>query len=158
MFKIQNLGDKYSLPRDFDQNWFWFWCRLLCPTNSIYYIDSHNGSKSDLRSDQIDVMQDFIATSYYAIEYFMRKCNWRERWGHVTIYISKSVIEYHIMFKVLTVLASLIGVSAFAPVSQRPVSSSLKMAFENELGAQAPLGFWDPLGFLDDADQEDFDK
>ena len=32
------------------------------------------------------------------------------------------------------------------------------MAFENELGAQAPLGFWDPLGFLDDADQEDFDK
>ena len=64
----------------------------------------------------------------------------------------------YIMFKVLTVLASLIGVSAFAPISKRPMSSSLKMAFENELGAQPPLGFWDPLGFLDDADQEDFDK
>merc|ERR1719223_2266017 len=32
------------------------------------------------------------------------------------------------------------------------------MAFEEELGAQAPLGFYDPLGMLDDADQERFDR
>merc|ERR1712032_760193 len=31
-------------------------------------------------------------------------------------------------------------------------------AFENELGVQPPLGFFDPLGLLDDADQERFDR
>ena len=37
-------------------------------------------------------------------------------------------------------------------------SSALKMSFESEIGAQAPLGFWDPLGLLVDADQERFDR
>eukprot|EP00968_Pinguiococcus_pyrenoidosus_P004732 scaffold304_cov248-Pinguiococcus_pyrenoidosus.AAC.18 len=32
------------------------------------------------------------------------------------------------------------------------------MSFENEIGAQPPLGFWDPLGLLADADQERFDR
>eukprot|EP01041_Mallomonas_annulata_P004182 gene4182-biopygen1994 len=32
------------------------------------------------------------------------------------------------------------------------------MGFENALGAQAPLGFWDPLGLLKDADQARFDR
>jgi len=32
------------------------------------------------------------------------------------------------------------------------------MGYENEIGAQAPLGFWDPLGLLVDADQERFDR
>jgi hypothetical protein len=27
-----------------------------------------------------------------------------------------------------------------------------------EIGAQPPLGFWDPLGYLKDADQETFDR
>ena len=36
-------------------------------------------------------------------------------------------------------------------------SSSLKMGFEKEIGAQPPLGFWDPLGWLQDADQTQFD-
>merc|ERR1712210_21794 len=31
-------------------------------------------------------------------------------------------------------------------------------AFEDELGSQKPLGFWDPLGLLDNADQERFDR
>merc|ERR1711981_1345150 len=31
-------------------------------------------------------------------------------------------------------------------------------AFESELGVQPPLGFWDPLGLLNDADQERFDR
>merc|ERR1712110_192776 len=34
----------------------------------------------------------------------------------------------------------------------------LGMAFENELGVQPPLGYWDPLGLLADADQERFDR
>ena len=49
-------------------------------------------------------------------------------------------------------------VSAFAPSSKRACSSSLKMGFEGALGAQPPLGFWDPLGLLKNADQERFDR
>eukprot|EP00607_Mallomonas_marina_P007472 CAMPEP_0182416786 /NCGR_PEP_ID=MMETSP1167-20130531/1139_1 /TAXON_ID=2988 /ORGANISM="Mallomonas Sp, Strain CCMP3275" /LENGTH=169 /DNA_ID=CAMNT_0024589853 /DNA_START=182 /DNA_END=691 /DNA_ORIENTATION=+ len=32
------------------------------------------------------------------------------------------------------------------------------MGFESEIGAQPPLGFWDPLGLLAEADQERFDR
>ena len=32
------------------------------------------------------------------------------------------------------------------------------MSFENEIGVQPPLGFWDPLGLLTNADQERFDR
>ncbi|CAM9298472.1 unnamed protein product [Ascophyllum nodosum] len=34
----------------------------------------------------------------------------------------------------------------------------MKMSFENELGVQAPLGFWDPLYWLENADQERFER
>ena len=37
-------------------------------------------------------------------------------------------------------------------------SSAIKMSFESEIGAQPPLGFWDPLGLLNDTDQERFDR
>eukprot|EP00587_Corethron_hystrix_P011067 CAMPEP_0113325502 /NCGR_PEP_ID=MMETSP0010_2-20120614/17820_1 /TAXON_ID=216773 ORGANISM="Corethron hystrix, Strain 308" /NCGR_SAMPLE_ID=MMETSP0010_2 /ASSEMBLY_ACC=CAM_ASM_000155 /LENGTH=205 /DNA_ID=CAMNT_0000185367 /DNA_START=34 /DNA_END=651 /DNA_ORIENTATION=- /assembly_acc=CAM_ASM_000155 len=56
------------------------------------------------------------------------------------------------------IMASLVAsAAAFAPVSQTASSTALK-AFENEIGAQPPLGFFDPLGLLDDADQERFDR
>jgi hypothetical protein len=63
------------------------------------------------------------------------------------------------MFRFLAVIASLVGVGAFAPAA-RMVSTKnvLKMSFETEIGAQAPLGFWDPLGLLKDADQARFDR
>ena len=32
------------------------------------------------------------------------------------------------------------------------------MAFENELGMQAPVGFWDPAGFTADGSVEDFKR
>jgi len=58
----------------------------------------------------------------------------------------------------LAVLATLAAsAAAFAPASTGKVSTHLQ-AFESELGAQAPLGFYDPLGFLDRADQETFDR
>jgi hypothetical protein len=42
-----------------------------------------------------------------------------------------------------TIFASLFAcAAAFAPVSQKSSSTALSMSFENELGAQAPLGFW----------------
>jgi hypothetical protein len=35
-------------------------------------------------------------------------------------------------------------------------SSAIKMGFETAEGAQKPLGFWDPLGLLKNADEERF--
>jgi len=56
------------------------------------------------------------------------------------------------------ILASVIAsVAAFAPVKQAVRSTSLN-AFENEIGAQPPLGFFDPLGLVADGDQEKFDR
>eukprot|EP00597_Dinobryon_sp_UTEXLB2267_P017475 CAMPEP_0201096472 /NCGR_PEP_ID=MMETSP0812-20130820/5436_1 /ASSEMBLY_ACC=CAM_ASM_000668 /TAXON_ID=98059 /ORGANISM="Dinobryon sp., Strain UTEXLB2267" /LENGTH=185 /DNA_ID=CAMNT_0047350763 /DNA_START=134 /DNA_END=691 /DNA_ORIENTATION=- len=40
----------------------------------------------------------------------------------------------------------------------RSTSSKLSMSFESAIGAQPPLGFFDPLGLLKDADQERFDR
>ena len=47
--------------------------------------------------------------------------------------------------------------AAFVP-SSRVQSPTLKMAFETAEGAQAPLGFFDPLGLLKDADEARFDQ
>ena len=56
------------------------------------------------------------------------------------------------------ILASLIATAAaFAPAKQASSSTVLK-AFEDELGAQPPLGFFDPLGMVADGDQEKFDR
>jgi len=52
----------------------------------------------------------------------------------------------------------LTSAAAFAPASQKASSTGLNMAFENEVGAQPPLGCFDPLGLLKDADQERFDR
>jgi hypothetical protein len=56
------------------------------------------------------------------------------------------------------IVAAIIGsAAAFAPAPSARSASALA-AFESELGAQPPLGFFDPLGLLDDADQERFDR
>merc|ERR1739844_206602 len=58
----------------------------------------------------------------------------------------------------LAISALLIGsAAAFAPSKVAQTSTALN-AFESELGAQPPLGLFDPLGLLDDADQERFDR
>eukprot|EP00978_Attheya_sp_CCMP212_P048799 scaffold576363_cov47-Attheya_sp.AAC.1 len=63
---------------------------------------------------------------------------------------------------IATLLAG--SAAAFAPssVERTSVSLNAKVAasagFDAEIGAQAPLGFWDPLGLLNDADQERFDR
>jgi hypothetical protein len=62
------------------------------------------------------------------------------------------------MFRLAAVVASIANVAAFAPASKVASSSALKMGFESEIGAQAPLGFWDPLGLLANADQARFDR
>eukprot|EP00574_Skeletonema_japonicum_P005085 CAMPEP_0201714030 /NCGR_PEP_ID=MMETSP0593-20130828/660_1 /ASSEMBLY_ACC=CAM_ASM_000672 /TAXON_ID=267983 /ORGANISM="Skeletonema japonicum, Strain CCMP2506" /LENGTH=69 /DNA_ID=CAMNT_0048203255 /DNA_START=23 /DNA_END=228 /DNA_ORIENTATION=+ len=56
------------------------------------------------------------------------------------------------------IIAALIGsAAAFAPAQTGKATTALN-AFENEVGAQPPLGCFDPLGLLDDADQERFDR
>merc|ERR1712154_505862 len=48
---------------------------------------------------------------------------------------------------IASVLAS--TAAAFAPAANKAASSSLNMVNELELGATAPLGVYDPLGWLD---------
>jgi hypothetical protein len=58
-----------------------------------------------------------------------------------------------------TILASLIAsAAAFAPASQKSSTTALNSAFKNELGAQAPLGYWDPMGICADDNKEQFDR
>ena len=58
----------------------------------------------------------------------------------------------------LAVLASLIAsAAAFAPAKQAATTSSLS-AFEGELGAQDPLGFYDPLNLVADGDEAKFNR
>ncbi|KAJ1430980.1 fucoxanthin chlorophyll a /c binding protein [Ochromonadaceae sp. CCMP2298] len=61
------------------------------------------------------------------------------------------------MFSTCVILSLLASASAFAPAG-KVATSALKMGFETEVGAQAPLGYWDPLGLLKDADQARFDR
>ena len=57
-----------------------------------------------------------------------------------------------------TIAASLIAsAAAFAPAVNKASTSSLA-AFEDALGAQPPLGFYDPLDLLDGVGQERFDR
>ena len=70
----------------------------------------------------------------------------------------------------IAILASFVAsASAFAPSKQASSSSALNWLpagssipdsgkFVNELGAQAPLGFFDPFGIVGDGDQEKFDR
>ena len=62
--------------------------------------------------------------------------------------------------KTACAIAALLASSAaaFAPASTGKASTSLASAFENELGAQEPLGFYDPLGLLNDADEARFQR
>jgi len=54
-----------------------------------------------------------------------------------------------------TLLAS---ASAFAPASQSASSTALKADFSKEVGAQVPLGYFDPAGLSEYFDQDDFDR
>lgn len=57
------------------------------------------------------------------------------------------------------IVASLIAsAAAFAPVSQKSASTALNADFSNEIGAQIPLGYWDPLGICADGNQDQFDR
>mmetsp|Transcript_36285 Transcript_36285/g.51342 ORF Transcript_36285/g.51342 Transcript_36285/m.51342 type:complete len:198 (+) Transcript_36285:75-668(+) len=57
------------------------------------------------------------------------------------------------------IFAALIAsAAAFAPAKSASKATTSLAAFEDELGAQPPLGFFDPLGLVADGDQEKFDR
>ena len=60
----------------------------------------------------------------------------------------------------ITVLAALAGsAAAFAPAPVAQASrTALSADLSGELGAQPPLGFFDPLGLVADGDKENFDR
>ena len=59
----------------------------------------------------------------------------------------------------LALLATLAGsAAAFAPAPVKPSSTALSADFSKEIGAQIPLGFWDPLGLVDGVEQDEFDR
>jgi len=57
------------------------------------------------------------------------------------------------------IIAAILATSAaaFAPAQVAQTSTALN-AFEDALGAQAPLGFWDPLGLVSDGNEAKFDR
>ena len=58
----------------------------------------------------------------------------------------------------IAILSALVAsAAAFAPAKQASTSTAMS-AYEGELGAQAPLGFWDPLGVVKYADKAKFDR
>jgi hypothetical protein len=64
-----------------------------------------------------------------------------------------------ILFSLLAVAGS---VSAFSPskisLSSSSTAINVGSPFDNEIGAQPPLGFFDPLGLLQDADEARFNR
>ena len=65
------------------------------------------------------------------------------------------------MFRSALVASLIAGSSAFAPAARPASASSALQAaspFAEEIGAQVPLGFWDPLGICADGDKENFDR
>eukprot|EP00534_Pseudo-nitzschia_fraudulenta_P007654 CAMPEP_0201143602 /NCGR_PEP_ID=MMETSP0851-20130426/5316_1 /ASSEMBLY_ACC=CAM_ASM_000631 /TAXON_ID=183588 /ORGANISM="Pseudo-nitzschia fraudulenta, Strain WWA7" /LENGTH=203 /DNA_ID=CAMNT_0047417923 /DNA_START=368 /DNA_END=979 /DNA_ORIENTATION=+ len=57
------------------------------------------------------------------------------------------------------VFATLIATAAaFAPAKQAATTTTSLAAFEDALGSQPPLGFFDPLGLVAGGDQEQFDR
>jgi hypothetical protein len=73
----------------------------------------------------------------------------------VLLIISKLIKRINMKLIIAATLAA--SAAAFAPSKVAQTSTSLQ-AFESELGAQPPLGLFDPLGLLDDADQDRFDR
>ena len=71
--------------------------------------------------------------------------------------ISKNQLFYTINMKTTIATSLIASAAAFAPAKVANTNTAIK-AFESEIGAQPPLGFFDPLGMLDDADQERFDR
>ncbi|KAJ8605814.1 hypothetical protein CTAYLR_000567 [Chrysophaeum taylorii] len=61
------------------------------------------------------------------------------------------------MFKVVVALC-LSSAAAFAPIPAHAAPKTVVFDYKGELGVQAPLGYFDPLGLLSDAVPERFER
>jgi len=62
------------------------------------------------------------------------------------------------MMKIAALLALAGSAAAFAPAQQGRVDTAVAGKFDNALGAQAPLGMFDPLGLLDSENDAVFNR
>jgi len=62
------------------------------------------------------------------------------------------------MFRSALLALCLGAASAFVAPKAPVTRSGALSAFESELGVQKPLGFWDPLGMVENVDQDRFDR
>ena len=62
------------------------------------------------------------------------------------------------MMKLITLAAVAGSAAAFAPAPVAKTSTALNVDLQGKLGAQIPLGAWDPLGMMADADEAEFDR
>lgn len=63
------------------------------------------------------------------------------------------------MMKLALVSALVASASAFSPAASVQKATALSASpYESEIGVVPPLGFFDPMGFLQDVPQEGFDK
>jgi hypothetical protein len=72
-------------------------------------------------------------------------------------YVKSNNITTKFTMKSVIIASLLASAVAFAPAKSASKTSALN-AFEDELGAQAPLGFFDPLGLVADGNQDNFDR
>jgi hypothetical protein len=74
-------------------------------------------------------------------------------------FLTFPTVKINNTMKIIIAASLIAGAAAFAPAQQSARTSvATDMAFENELGAQQPLGFFDPLGLVADGDQAKFDR
>jgi hypothetical protein len=76
---------------------------------------------------------------------------------HSALIASQLLVKRRSKMKSVIIASLVASAVAFAPAKQAATSTTLK-AFEGELGAQDPIGFFDPLGLVEDGDQEKFDR
>jgi hypothetical protein len=70
---------------------------------------------------------------------------------------SHNLVKNTVKMKSVVIASLIASAAAFAPAKQAASSTTLA-AFESEIGAQAPLGFFDPLGMVENGDQGKFDR
>jgi len=63
-----------------------------------------------------------------------------------------------IRVKVFVLVAVALSAYAFSPSGRPSGQHALSMKYEDEIGSQPPLGFWDPLGLLTNADRTRFNR
>ena len=133
--------------------------RVLRLNGRIFFSFKVNKSNNFIPQYHRKIFDRLIISNQYTCI-----CRLRSRLESLTLKRSHCPVRIHIiiieicnMIRFFNILIAIVSASVNA-VSTRRISFSLKMRFESEIGAQPPLGFWDPLGFLENANKARFDR